>query len=163
MFLSFSGQTEDRVIWDVAVVSTVPSIHPTSNYPNFFHLPLSSDSVQINQRLSSGGCLSSLQLSTIPGRHLDQAKISCQAHHPGLQCTGDTSPDRVSSHITQSTISDQWSLINETTPDQGSTVSLQCVVDSNSVPSITWTRSYQESGFTFTRIIFTNIHFWKIN
>ena len=68
---------------------------------------VSSDSVQINQRLSSGGWLSSLQLSTIPGRHLDQAKISCQAHHPGLQCTGDTSPDRVSSHITQSTISDQ--------------------------------------------------------
>ena len=99
-------------------------------------VPVTSDSEQINQRLETGGWLSSLQLSTIPDRSQDGSSISCTAHHQAL-----ASPMEASSSLSihyPPTVKEVKA--NQTEVDEGDSVSFHCLVESNPVASISWKR-----------------------
>ena len=101
--------------------------------------PVAAESEQINQRLTSGGWMSSLQLSYIPSKDEDGAEITCQAQHEALT-TPLTTESNLRIFYTPSVTN---VLLNSTNPDQGDTVVAECQVQANPSPSITWSRQSQ--------------------
>ena len=101
--------------------------------------PVVTENSQINKRLAGGGWESSLQLSYIPSKTEDGARLGCSVLHEALQAPLQSEARlSVSFAPTVSRVT-----ANTSRADEGEAVSLQCEVEANPRPAITWSRLSQ--------------------
>ena len=101
--------------------------------------PLVTENSQLNKRLAGGGWESSLQLSYIPSRSEDGARLGCEVLHEALRAPLE-SEARLSVSFAPTVVR---VTTNTSRADQGETVSLQCQVEANPRPAILWSRLSQ--------------------
>ena len=99
-------------------------------------MPVSTVNTQINKRLAQGGWESSLQLSYIPNKDQDNARLGCSAQHEAL-----TSPLESEANLSIFYAPTVTGIaVNQTSPNERESVSLHCMVDSNPSAKISWKR-----------------------
>ena len=98
--------------------------------------PVTTINTQINKRSSEGGWESSLQLSYIPRKDQDGSVLGCSAQHEALKSPLESEANlNIFYSPTVTGIA-----VNQTSPNRGESVSLDCQVESNPPAKISWKR-----------------------